>query len=137
MHIHHFQFFFLTITTLASHDLPDEAYVKQPLNFSLHFFWHLAKLLLLCVHTWVDLQFVLDYLSTYPHKVRGGPRKNIAILLRNARSFAYSSRVVSVLMQMTMSSTLGSSSTFWKLPSASMALLNSVEASCLMGHSIY
>jgi hypothetical protein len=40
-----------------------------------------VELLLLGLHTQVDLKLVLDYLSAYPHKVKGGPCKNIAIFV--------------------------------------------------------
>jgi hypothetical protein len=54
---------------------------------------------------------------------------------RKAKSSACSSRHVSVPRQIAMLGTLGSSATFLKSPLDSIAFLNSVGASGLVGHS--
>jgi hypothetical protein len=45
------------------------------------------ELLLLELCTRVDLQLMLDYLSTYSHEVRGGSRKNITIFIKECKEF--------------------------------------------------
>jgi hypothetical protein len=69
-------------------NLSDEACIEQPLDFSLHCFYllfrHFVELLLLGLCVWVDLQFVLNYLSAYPTIVRGGPCRNIIVFVEES-----------------------------------------------------
>jgi hypothetical protein len=133
VHIHHFPFFFWTITTFVSHC------VKQSLDFSLHDFYllfrHFTKLLLSGLHTRLHLQFVLDDVPAYSNKVRGRPCKKSFFLLRKANNSTYSSGLVSVPRKIALSGTLGSNVTFLKSPSSLITFLNSVGASALMEHA--
>jgi hypothetical protein len=61
--------------------------------------------------------------------------KESLFLSGKANNFACSSKLVSMPRQAVLLGTLGSNATFLKSPSASMAFLNSVGASVLMGYA--
>jgi hypothetical protein len=90
-----------------------------------------VELLLFGLHIWIHLQLVLNYLSAYPHEIGGGPCENIAILVKELQKLR-------LLLWTHFGAEAdgfigypGSSGTFLKSPSASIAFLNSIEASYL------
>jgi hypothetical protein len=128
MHIHHFPFFFLAITTFASHS---------------RYFTSLMKLASssLCTSTFATSTFSSTILQSFcffglaftslltPTRSEVDLANMSLFLSRKLNSYACSSWIASTPMHIVLSGTLGSNGTFLNSPSASMLFLHSVEGS--------
>jgi hypothetical protein len=139
VHICHLLFFFLTITTFASHSGYTTSLMKHVSNslwtsafaastFSSDILWSFY-FLGLAVRLTCNRCSITSRLT--PTKSEVDHAKTSLFLSMNANSSAWSCWLVSAPMHTVLSGTLGFNGTFLNSPSGSMAFLHSVGASAL------